>query len=113
MTITSKAHYVVVHVPQYLEKHEAKGVGLGVISEQAIEASHHCYKGVWDNRYKRSEPRAMALPEAPAELAELSAANAPDAESMLAAYNQKMKEFGQNLLRCTVQYNWQRLTKGL
>lgn len=113
MTITSKAHYVVDHVPAYLEKYEAEGVGLGLISEQAIEHSHHCFKGVWDLRYKRSEPRPIALPEAPAELAELSAAGAPAAESLVEAYNKKMAEFGRNLLKCTVQYNWQRLAKGL
>ena len=51
--VTSKVHSVLVHVKQFLTKHD--GQGLGVWSEQASESVHHDFCNFWVNgKYKRT-----------------------------------------------------------
>ena len=53
--VTPKVHSIFVHVPQFLEKHQSSGKGLGYWSEQASEAVHKDFENIWSgSSYKRA-----------------------------------------------------------
>lgn len=107
MSVTTKAHYVMHHVADYLRFFEKPGVGLGIVSEQAIESSHHHFKNVRQN-FKRVEPLPMDASGIP-----VDAAGEPLADSELDAlsrdYESRLEAFGKSLLQNVVMYNYQRL----
>lgn len=85
--VTPKAHYVISHVADYLERYEAPGVGLALVSEQAIEASHHHFGGLF-----KKYPSYGTEPS----------------EVTTAEDDRKLMRFGNGLRDCVIKYNAQR-----
>ncbi len=58
LSVTPKIHATVVHVPEWIKRHEARTgqrVGLGYASEQASESVHRDFLNRWEQGYKVSE----------------------------------------------------------
>lgn len=89
MSVTPKVHYVLCHVSNYLVRHEKPGVGLGVVSEQAIEASHHHFDTLFRHYPTyNTEPNEVTTP----------------------ADEVKLMRFGKGLRDCAIKYNQQRFS---
>ena len=56
--ITPKLHVLTVHVEQWVEHNQEP---LGILSEQALEASHHTLKRVWENYLVKDENNPVFL----------------------------------------------------
>ena len=50
LPVTPKVHYLWHHIVPFCEK---TGLGLALFSEQTLEASHHAFGSIWNNRYKK------------------------------------------------------------
>ena len=47
LSVTLKAHVIAYHVAEYIQKYGEPNKGLGYLSEQANEATHHVWKQYW------------------------------------------------------------------
>lgn len=87
MSVTPKVHYVFCHVSDYLERYEKPGVGLGIVSEQAIEASHHHFGNLFQH---------------------YPSCNTEPSEILTSADEKKLLRFGKGVRDCVIKYNEQR-----